>query len=456
MTSLYEERALEKHRALQTRATSLKLLTPPLQATVLLGFVLAGAGLAWATLARVPILVEGTGMVAPVDALRPVRSIAAGSALFRFDASGFRSPAWEAATWSLSRNPDSFGSAEIVALARELVAQPEYAQIPTVISNYVGRVPAGRLIVQIDSREEREKLLSALRTLQETERSTRILNAQQKAKNRILQQEQQSRIHVLQSMQKLQSSGYVSRQEILQEQATQDELRSTIYSNQSQIEQNNSARQSALSSLREALIGFIDRTLVFADADLYIQDVSVEQRGQVNAGQELLIASNRSTQTPRLVPAYLSNKEAAQTFPGMDVIASPIAVDRSQYGGIRGRVQAVAPVPSSQDEINARVGLESLADLILQRETTPTAIVVELLRDPAAGASSAGGGYLWTSRGGPPFPVKVGDQFDLQITTRSVRPIDLVLPFLRRLVGWTPPPSTGSSVPGKAVPMPRG
>lgn len=439
MSPLFEQRALEKHRDLQPKERSLRLLTPPLQATIWLGVALGGAGVAWACLAKVPILVEGTSIVAPVNTLRSLKSLSAGSAIFHFNAEGSAAPGWEADAWQLFHNPDSLSDDKVVSLAQRLSTPLDYTQLPEVSGTNAEKVSAGRVLVQIEAKEEREKLLSALRALQNTQRRVATLNSQQRTKNQILMQEQKSRKGLLESMKKLQTSGYVSDQEILQQQAELDEISSSIYSNNALIEQNNAARQDAIASLREAVLGFIDRTLVFSDVDLYIKEVSVEQRGQVASGEELLIASDRPAQLPFMVPAYLSNKEAAQTFPGMEVIVSPIGVDRSQYGGIRGKVHTVARIPASRDEIVARLGLEGLADLVLEREATPTEIIVELLRNPTPDNTDREESYLWTSGEGPPFPVKVGDQLDIQITTRTVRPIELVVPFLRRITGWTPP-----------------
>ena len=114
----------------------------------------------------------------------------------------------------------------------------------------------------------------------------------------------------------------------------------------------------------------------------------------------------------------------------------------------------MAKIPSGLEDVTARVGVRSLAQSILQREPAPTLAVMALKR--SVGPSSLNsGGYLWSSRGDLPFPPTPGDRLDVEITTRSVPPIALVLPALRRFFGWSPPQQpSGSSAASQPTKQP--
>jgi hypothetical protein len=122
----------------------------------------------------------------------------------------------------------------------------------------------------------------------------------------------------------------------------------------------------------------------------------------------------------------------------MAALATPAGYKRAEVGGIRGRVVFKARLPGDLDMVIARTGVTSVAKLITEREPSPTLVVVALER-AQAGMGANSGGYRWTSRSDLPFAPTPGERLDVEITTREVRPIELVLPALRQLLGFTPP-----------------
>jgi hypothetical protein len=85
-----------------------------------------------------------------------------------------------------------------------------------------------------------------------------------------------------------------------------------------------------------------------------------------------------------------------------------------------------------------RVGVRSLAEQIVAEVPAPTLVFVSLDRTQGKAAINTGG-YLWSSSSDLPFAPTPGERLDVQITTRLVRPIDLVLPSLKRWLGLAPP-----------------
>ncbi|MEC9027930.1 MAG: hypothetical protein VX543_01855, partial [Cyanobacteriota bacterium] len=256
----------------------------------------------------------------------------------------------------------------------------------------------------------------------------------------ILREELARRSSYLAQMQSLESKGYVTRATILQEQAQVDNLRTQIYSNKNELIQLANQLDQSYQKLGNTLSNLINQEMIFASNDVYLTQVIPNNGESVSKGQVVLQLSDDSLKGPRLVPVFLGSKEMAQVFPGMDALATPEGYKRSEVGGIRGRVVSMAQVPSGLEDVSARVGLKSLAQVITNREPSPTLAVVALERTGKTSPFNSGG-YRWSSKGDLPFPPTPGDRLSVQITTRHVAPIEMVLPSVRYFFGMSPPDS---------------
>ena len=238
----------------------------------------------------------------------------------------------------------------------------------------------------------------------------------------------------------LADNGFVTKPTLLQNQATVDNLESQIFSNRDSLVKLKTELQQSYIKLRQSLAKMISNGFIFADHDLYIRQIIPNNGEGVSQGDPLLLLSQQSLSNPVRVPVFLSERESAQVSVGMSVLATPIGMRRSEVGGIVGRVVQMAELPSGEKELQARVGVRSLATVIQQREPSPTLAIVELKRSSEDRRANRGG-YVWNSKGDLPFAPKTADQLNVSITTRKVAPISLVVPRLRLLLGITPPES---------------
>ena len=85
MTQLFNRRALQKRHRVGERNGPITLLTPPLRLTLLLGLTIAAGGGLWATLARIPITVQGTGVLLPVSTINSSLSGVKGDVYWQFN-----------------------------------------------------------------------------------------------------------------------------------------------------------------------------------------------------------------------------------------------------------------------------------------------------------------------------------------------------------------------------------
>ena len=453
MTRLFNERALKKRHQPGERNGPITLLSPPLRSTLAVGLLIAVGGGLWATLARIPVSVQGTGVLLPVSSINSSLSNSSGVAIWMFN-----QPAqpWHQLARRYRDQPDQLNNAQVVDLTRLILAAAGGTQNPpgtvsgsssagfsdNLKRNFFGRqLQPGQLLVWVQSSSQKEKLVSSLDELTRTLRDTQNKQRNIEQKQVILQQELFSRQSYLEKMGDLERRGFVSRSSILQEQADVDNIKSQILSNKNEIIsiENDVAR--AYQLLRNELAALINKEMVFAPLrPVYLSQVVPNNGESVNEGQELLELSDDSLDEPVLVPLFLSSREMAQVFPGMEILATPTGYQRSEVGGIHGRVVSMAKLPSGLEDVQARVGVKSLAQVIMTREPAPTLAVLALER-AGAQASLNSGGYRWSSSGPLPFPPTPGDRLDVEVTTRKVAPIALAIPILRQVFGFTPPSS---------------
>lgn len=446
MTYLFQKRALDKQYSDKTSRKPVALLRPPLKATAYLAVGLAVAGVGWSFLAEIPIYVEGTGVMVPVSTVTTLKALSDGEIFYRFTDKGMNAPRWAQLAWRYESNPETISELEIRQLAPQLLKLPNREIRFNKERFYPDVIKTGQLIAQIDSPQQRIQLQSAIDNLNKVTIDTRKVIASSTSEKELLRVELVNRSAYLKQVSNLMKRGYATREIYLQEAENVTNIKEQIININNNIIQASSQQRQAVEQLKSNLAAYIDTTLLFAETDLYLQEVIATPQAKVNAGDELMITSNSAIKEPALVPIYLSAKEATQTFPGMKVLATPAGIDRAQYGGMVGSVYFVAKLPASPNEIASRVGLPSLATLIGSQEPSATEAVIALDRAPNGRQNGNNSGYVWSTRGQPPYAVKSGDLIDVQITTRKIRPIELVLPFLKNIFGFSPRmPVTGAT-----------
>lgn len=441
-----QESETTEHRDI--KSPPIILLTPPLRLTLGLGLVVSLLGCLWAIFAKIPITVNGTGILLPVNSSNTILSPDEGIAYWVFDQSP---PLYQHLAWRFRNQPESFTNQEVVDLAMMLNnysirLAAKYSNTAKTtdhpdnlkIVNRSARFAQGRLLLWILSAERHQRIASSL---EEVRRST--LFAKKESDNlleqqRLLNTKLKSRIAYLTEMKKQEALGYVTRTSILEQESQVDNLRSQVLDINNELLKISSNLSTVNASLRANLSELIGKSLVFATSNLFITDIIPNNGDTVSAGQTLMQTSTIPLDSPTYIPVFLSNRDFSQVFLGMPVLATPSGYKRAEVGGIRGRVVAISKLPSSLQEIIARVGAGAIAQPILSQYNPPSLVVVELERDFRSQPRNHGG-YQWSSKSPLPFPPKGGDTLNVEITTRLVAPISLVLPDLKEVFGIAPP-----------------
>lgn len=124
---------------------------------------------------------------------------------------------------------------------------------------------------------------------------------------------------------------------------------------------------------------------------------------------------------------YLPPDDGKRVRPGMRVRLEPSTVRREEHGLLLGRVQSVSPFPATPEGMAAAL---RNADLVarFRRRGAPYSAVIAFDLDPKAPS-----GYRWSSGRGPDETLAAGALVRAEVVTRRQRPIELMLPLIRRL-----------------------
>lgn len=119
-----------------------------------------------------------------------------------------------------------------------------------------------------------------------------------------------------------------------------------------------------------------------------------------------------------------------QIKPGMLARLGVPYAPTTEYGFIEAKVTEVSEYALDEEEVSRQVGSKSLAKKIMSTTSVPLRVTLELKYD-----SSTQSGLAWTSKEGFPGQIPPLTECTVQVTTRTQRPIDIILPWLKKQVG---------------------
>lgn len=444
MSKVFDETALARFRKRQASSKSLSLITPPLRNTLILTGILSIGGIIWTVFAKVPIKVKAIGMITPVADTSRMISLETGTVNYYFT-QNHPDDHWSSLSWKLENDYLSMTKDNIESLSQQILKPSLRNSVDNnVITSTINKpgftsqkFSRGHLLAKITSNSERSKVADAYNKYLVEKKIVNEARASLDYQDSLLTGQLNSQRGILNDMDSLASKGWVSRQTILENTAKVDDLKSRIVTNQNDFNTKNAKLTNAYGELVASLHTYIGQTMLFAEQDLYISLLLVSQSSPIKAGEEVLLLSFTQPKLPTLIPIFMENKDATQVYPGMNALATPEGIARSQYGGIKGKVLSKQPVTLSRQELLTITNLEGLTDLITQKIKTPTTGVLKLDRNQNNTDNRSG--YEWSSNGNPPFPVDIGDVVNVDITTRYETPISLVIPWFKRTLGISPP-----------------
>ena len=162
-----------------------------------------------------------------------------------------------------------------------------------------------------------------------------------------------------------------------------------------------------------------------------VVEISTEVGQSVSTGEDIITLTPESSDEIQLdVIALLPQSKGKELKVGDDVQVSPTFASRSRYGFIKGKISTIDVYAATDGELSDFIQSSSMIADLKSRYTSLLIARIELERD-----SKTESGFQWSTRKGWPGRIEPGTLLDIQAVFRVDRPIDLLLPWLRSLIG---------------------
>jgi HlyD family secretion protein len=157
-------------------------------------------------------------------------------------------------------------------------------------------------------------------------------------------------------------------------------------------------------------------------------EVKISPGSVLGVGTPVIAIETEGTTLDAVI--YIPADRGKSVKPGMEVRLEPSTVKREEFGTLIGMVATISEFPVTPQGMAAVLHNDTLVTRF-SRDGAPYAAVVRLQPDAATVS-----GYRWAVGAGPPIHLTTGTLARAEITTRKQRPLDLVVPIIKRLTGF--------------------
>ncbi|MUG91967.1 NHLP bacteriocin system secretion protein [Scytonema sp. UIC 10036] len=162
-----------------------------------------------------------------------------------------------------------------------------------------------------------------------------------------------------------------------------------------------------------------------------ILEMTVNAGEVVNAGARLASIDVENTTTKLMGVTYFPVQDGKKIQQGMTVQVTPQIVKRERFGGIIGKVTSVSPFPITKEAATNLVGNpEVVSGLVSDKQEGVMQVFSELQMD-----TSTFSGYKWSSSNGPQQKISSGTTTLVRVKVDERAPITFLLPILRSYSG---------------------
>jgi HlyD family secretion protein len=156
-----------------------------------------------------------------------------------------------------------------------------------------------------------------------------------------------------------------------------------------------------------------------------VVEIKISPGSVLAVGTPVIEIESEGTKLDALV--YIPAERGKDVKPGMEVRLEPSTVKREEFGTMIGTVVSVSDYPITPQGMSAVLHNDNLVTRFSHNGPSYAATV---RLEPDAKTVS---GYRWAVGGGPPVRLTSGTLVRAEITTRKQRPLDLVVPVIKRL-----------------------
>lgn len=442
------------------------IITSGIRTGVCILSAIATATAIWSVTAKIPIIVNVSGIMLPARGLFKAAAPSNGVVVYPFVRKDgnvrFEPPSWSSQAYDYqwggtdSNEKETDTAIKLAEAIAAEIAEDEWVRFSSVDVDESPEnisVPFKSVIAIIDNAETRANLLL---TLQEYKEDVRISNSR---KIKLSKDLESARVLAKKNKEILDSSTpispqAISRTSLLQyEQQWLSEVSRTRSIEQDLIENDDDLVESRKKLVR-ALQSYLSTSMVYAFEDATINSFIEEQWASVGAGAELLTLAWNDEVSPNTIPIFLDSSTFTQVSTGMNVILTPEGFSAADVGGIKGKIQSISPLPKDTTSLDNTLGVSAAAQNA-QQVTNGNVYLAEVklevqdeyeniknslfLKNVIGSQPDNRGGYEWNNNSNPPLPPRTGLKLNAQVTTRYMTPASMVLSFLKEVAGLETP-----------------
>ena len=191
---------------------------------------------------------------------------------------------------------------------------------------------------------------------------------------------------------------------------------------QAQFAANNARRE------MEALAGTLGlNSEVLSPIEGRVVEIKISTGSVLNIGTPVVLIEDEGAKLEAVV--YIPSDQGKNVKAGLQVHVAPSTVKREEFGTMVGKVVSLSEFPVTPQGMAAVLHNDILVTRF-SKEGAPYAASVRLERD-----DDTVSGYHWAVGKGPAVRLTSGTLTKAEITTRVRRPVELIVPMLRRLTG---------------------
>jgi HlyD family secretion protein len=168
-------------------------------------------------------------------------------------------------------------------------------------------------------------------------------------------------------------------------------------------------------------------TQVVSPVDGRVLEVKVSAGAVLTVGAPVISIESEGQKLEALI--YIPAERGKNVKVGMPVRIEPSTVKREEFGTMVGTVVTISDFPMTPQGMAAVLHNDNLVTRF-SKEGAAYAATVSLEPDPETAS-----GYRWAVGQGPPVRLTSGTLTRAEITTRRQRPLDLVVPLLKKYTG---------------------
>ena len=168
---------------------------------------------------------------------------------------------------------------------------------------------------------------------------------------------------------------------------------------------------------------------VEAPVDGRINQLRVDVGDVVSPGRAIATIGEVSSVPHFEVVALFGDDMGKRVTKGMDVYVQPVTVRKEEHGTMRGRINNITEDGVSDGELNAILRNTNLTKELIG-PGAPLMARIGVVETPDTPS-----GFAWWVGRGPPWRITTGTLIDVDVVVDRQRPIELLLPALRALLG---------------------